>query len=170
MLIRYIEGDLLVSNETVIVHGCNAKGAFASGFAAAVRKGHPAAFEAYMASHRAGGLVLGSVVWARSGTCVIGNCITQPTFGRDGRRHVSYDALRACMRMVNAAASDGIPGSQVSDGFDRVAMPLIGADLGGGDWSVISRILEEELCDVSASVYVLPGRRPSAAELGALSL
>lgn len=165
MNLHYTEGDLIASAETVIVHGCNALGAFASGFAGVVRKNHPSAYEAYAAAHRKGGLVLGSVIWAQSGPTIIGNCITQATYGRDGKRHVSYEAIRSCMRAVNAAAIDGIPGTAAADGFERVAMPLIGADLGGGDWSVISRIIAEELTNVAATVYVLPGRRPSAAEL-----
>lgn len=165
MGLEYIEGDLLAAPEAVILHGCNALGAFGSGFAGIVRKKHPEAYEAYMDSHRNGGLVLGAVIWAACEGAVIGNCITQPTYGRDGRRHISYEALRACMRQVNLAASCGLPGTQFESGFGRVAMPLIGADLGGGDWNVISRIVAEELKDVSVAVYVLPGRKPSASQL-----
>lgn len=165
MAIRYVEGNLITAPERIIVHGCNALGAFASGFADVVRKAHPAAYRAYMSAHEGGRLLLGSVIWAESGGTVVGNCITQPTYGRDGRRHVSYDAVRSCMRQVQIAAETGIPGTAFEDGFSRVAMPLIGANLGGGDWSVISSAIAEELDGLDAVVYVLPGRRPSAAEL-----
>lgn len=169
MALRYIEGDLLASDEAVILHGCNARGAFASGFAGAVRKSLPSAYDAYMDAHRTGRLLLGSVVWAGCGGILVGNCVTQPTYGRDGRRHVDYDAVRACMRTVNLAAAEGVPGTPFEEGFRRVSMPLIGADLGGGDWDVISRIVAEELVDCEAAVYVLPGRKPSAADLALAS-
>lgn len=165
MALRYIEGNLLAGEDRLILHGCNALGAFGSGFAGVLKKEHPAAYDAYMDAHREGRLILGSVIWAESAGTAIGNCITQPTYGRDGKRHVSYEALRSCMRQVRFAADMGIPGTDFEEGFSRVAMPLIGADLGGGDWSVISRIVDEELAGLEAVVYVLPGRRPSAAEL-----
>jgi len=165
MALRYIEGNLLAGEDRLILHGCNARGAFGSGFAGVLKKRHPAAHDAYMDAHRQGRLILGSVIWAESEGMAIGNCITQPTYGRDGKRHVSYEALRSCMRQVRVAADLGVPGTDFEEGFSRVAMPLIGADLGGGDWNVISRIVEEELSGLEAVVYVLPGRRPSAAEL-----
>jgi len=160
MAVRYIEGDLFAGQETVVIHGCNAKGAFGSGFAGKVKSRYPDAAKAYYGSHRENGLVLGSVIWAGCGDRIIGNCITQPTYGRDRKRHISYDALRTCMRTVNLAASEGIPGTTAENGFGAVAMPMIGADLGGGDWKIISRIIEEELRDVEPIVYFLPGRSP----------
>jgi O-acetyl-ADP-ribose deacetylase (regulator of RNase III) len=37
----------------------------------------------------------------------------------------------------------------------HVAMPQIGAGLGGGDWTVIAAIIESELTDVQPVVYIL---------------
>lgn len=163
MLIEYIEGDLIASDEQVIVHGCNVKGGFDTGFAGVVKKRHPVAREAYMVHHRNGGLILGSVIWAFDKK-LIGNALTQPTYGR-GAQHVSYDALRSCMEAINDAAEYGVPGTPFSKGFDRVCMPLIGSDRGGGDWNVIERIIEDTLTAAKPVVYVLPGNRPSAKEL-----
>ena len=42
-------------------------------------------------------------------------------------------------------------------------MPLIGAGLGGGDWNVISAIIQSECKDVTPVVYYLPGQKPLAA-------
>lgn len=167
MKIEYIEGDLLSSPETLILHGCNAKGAFASGFAGAIRKQHPFAYQAYMNAFNNGGLFLGSIVWASSkqGNLDIANAITQPTYGRDGRRHVDYDAIRNVMETINLASEAGIPRGHAEFGYDRVAMPMIGAALGGGDWSVISSIVEACLTRVKPVVYVLPGNSPTVEQL-----
>jgi O-acetyl-ADP-ribose deacetylase (regulator of RNase III) len=37
----------------------------------------------------------------------------------------------------------------------QLAMPRIGAQLGGGRWEIIESIIETELTDVSPVVYVL---------------
>ncbi|MDW9478789.1 hypothetical protein GOB57_08730 [Sinorhizobium meliloti] len=163
MPIEYVEGDLIASAEEVIIHGCNIKGGFDTGFAGVLRKRHPAALAAYMTHHRNGGLVLGSVVWAYDGR-LIGNAMTQPTYGRTGQ-HVSYEALESCMKAIDDAARNGVPGTPFSQGFSRVSMPLIGSDRGGGDWNEIERIVECTLKSVKTVVYVLPGHRPSAAAL-----
>jgi O-acetyl-ADP-ribose deacetylase (regulator of RNase III) len=165
MTVEYIEGDLLASDEGVIVHGCNVKGGFDTGFAGVVRKRHPLAMQAYMDHHKKGGLILGSVIWAFDGR-LIGNALTQPTYGRTGQ-HVSYDAVRACMKAVRVASRYGVPGTPYANGFERVSMPLIGSQRGGGDWDVIERIVEEELKGLRTVVYVLPGAKPSAAALAA---
>jgi len=152
---QYVEGDLISANEPVIAHGCNALGAFGSGFAAAVRARLPEAYRSYQFAHRNGVLRLGTVVWGMHHGRIVAHCITQPTYGRSGL-HLSYDALRSCMRELNAAGRDGCKEADIP-GFDRIAMPLIGADRGGGDWSVISAIIAEELRDVKPVVYFLPG-------------
>lgn len=108
MRIEYVEGDLIASQEEVVIHGCNIKGGFDTGFAGVLRKRHPGAREAYMTHHRNGGLILGSVVWAYDGR-LIGNAMTQPTYGRGGQ-HVSYEAVAACMRAIDDAARHGVPG------------------------------------------------------------
>jgi len=161
MRIEYVEGDLIASGESLLAHGCNARGAFGSGFAGALRSRMPAAYDAYMDAHASGRLDLGSIVWARQGGTIVANCITQPTYGRTGT-HLDYGALRACMKSLNAAARDGIPGVGLPAGRPRVAMPTIGADRGGGDWVRIAAIIEDEITDALPVVYYLrtSGFRP----------
>jgi O-acetyl-ADP-ribose deacetylase (regulator of RNase III) len=153
MKIEYRKGNLFEGTETVIIHGCNAQGQFASGFAGAVRERHPFAYEAYTAVARSSNLVLGSIIWASEGNLSIANAITQEHYGRDGRQYVSYDAIRLAMETINLAGQDGIPFSVNRNGFDHIAMPLIGASLGGGDWNVISEIIEKACTYVKPIVY-----------------
>lgn len=155
----YSEGDIFATAADVIIHGCNARGKFGKGFAYAVREIHPEAFRAYEEAHLTTGLIPGSVVWAQAGRRIIGNCITQPTYANDGKQHISYEALRACLATVNTAARIGVPGTSAAGGFRKVWLPMIGADLGGGDWTVIARIIDEELTDVEAVVHYLPKDR-----------
>lgn len=161
MAFTYIEGDLIKSDERVLIHGCNACGKFGSGFAGALRRSHPPAARVYEDVHRRSGLLLGSVLWALDGDRLVGNAVVQPTYGRVGTgRHVSYEALDSALRTVAAAAALGVPGTPYSEGFDRVAMPLIGAGLGGGDWREIEAVATRRLAGLDVAVYVLPGRDP----------
>lgn len=155
MKIEYVKGNLFEGPETVIVHGCNAQGKFASGFAGVVRERHPFAYEAYMQTAREGKLILGSIIWASSDGLSIANAITQQFYGRDGKRYVSYEAIRDVMETINMASREGIPFSNNKRGFSRIAMPMIGSALGGGDWNVIEKIIEESLTDVQPVVYQL---------------
>jgi O-acetyl-ADP-ribose deacetylase (regulator of RNase III) len=155
MKIEYVKGNLFEGSESVVVHGCNAQGKFASGFAGVVRERHPFAYDAYMTTAKNSKLILGSIIWASEGNLSIANAITQEHYGRDGKQYVSYDAIRLVMETINLTAQDGIPFSANRNGFDRIAMPLIGASLGGGDWNVISEIIEKACTHVQPVVYYL---------------
>lgn len=160
MPITYREGDLFGAGNGVIAHGCNAKGKFGKGFALAMSKKLPSAKAQYELVHQRSGLVLGSVVWADCGETLVANCITQETYGNDGKRHVSYEAVASSMRALNTAARHGVPGTAFDSGFSTVRMPLIGADLAGGDWKVLSGIIEKELTNVSVTVHILADAKP----------
>ena len=152
MRIEYRTGDLLEATEPVIVHGCNAQGSMGAGVARAIRDRYPAAHAAYRAAYEARALKLGTIVWAECGRHRVGNAITQERFGspRGGRRFVDYDAMRSVMRAINETVEDGT----------AVAMPLIGAGLAGGSWSVIAKIVEAESTRFRPVVYLLDGIVP----------
>jgi O-acetyl-ADP-ribose deacetylase (regulator of RNase III) len=145
MKIEYIEGDLFETDIKHILHGCNAKGVMGGGVAAIVRAKFPAAYKAYIDHMNKHGLKLGEIILAEQNGKVIINAITQENFGGGRTRYVSYDAVAEVMRKVNEL------------GIQKVAMPLVGAGLAGGDWFLISKIIEKELTKVRPYVYVLPG-------------
>lgn len=73
------------------------------------------------------------------------NSYTQYHYGRnhlDGvNTPVDYDAIRLCMRKIN----------HIFKG-KKIGLPLIGAGLAGGKWSVIEAIIENELKDMDVWV------------------
>ncbi len=146
-MIKYVKGDLMKASEKIIIHGCNAMGVMGSGVAYLIRRDFPGAYKVYRDHYEAHGLRLGEVVWAKTRGKIIGNAITQGKFGRDGDRYVDYDAVRSVIRVVNQVCVNCYEHS--------VALPKIGAGLGGGDWNVISEIIEQEATDFLAVVYEL---------------
>ena len=145
MKIEYIKGDLLETEITNIIHGCNAQGVMGSGVAKAIRAKYPKAYQDYYDTYNSMGLELGDAcISTQPDGKVIYNAITQKNYGRDSSNvYVSYWAIAEVFRKVN--------GSQI----DEIAMPMIGAGLANGDWNVISAIIENTLTRVKPVVYVL---------------
>ena len=154
MKIIYKQGDLLSCEERWILHGCNAQGVMGSGVARDIRTHYPSAYEVYLAQHSKGWQKLGTVTFAMQ-NCqrFVFNGITQEFYGRDGKQYVDYKAVEDviwCMNKHAQASDDYLEGKTL-----RVAMPKIGAGLGGGDWDVISKIIEEESTNFQPVVYTL---------------
>lgn len=147
MKIEYIKGDLLSTDCKTILHGCNAQGVMGSGVAKIIRETYPKAYTVYREKYNREGLRLGDCIRVLDGNKLIVNAITQQYYGRDGSKYVSYDAIDEVMKEINAM--------HYIYGIKEIAMPQIGAGLGGGDWQVIEAIIESRLTLVQPKVYVL---------------
>lgn len=146
MKIEYKQGSLLEAPERYLVHGCNAQKKMASGIAKLIREKYPEAFDAYEKTYELQGkLDLGQAIFVNchDGKIVI-NAITQKFYGREPNTiYVSYEAIREAVRRINRFVRE------------PVAFPQIGAGLGGGDWQLISQIIEEEATNFQPIVYIL---------------
>lgn len=147
MKIEYRKGNLFETDITAIMHGCNNQGVMGSGVAAIVRQDFPDAYEKYVEWYKTGKMSLGLVQTVDTNGKVILNAITQDFYGKTGERFVSYDAVAQCMSIADAIAVDR--------GWTEIAMPQIGAGLGGGSWEVISAIIEHEMKKTKPVVYTL---------------
>lgn len=149
MKIEYIKGDLFTTDCKVIVHGCNAQGVMGSGVAKIIRDKYPKAYNEYRTEYERNvySLPIGNIIPVWTNSKMIINAITQDYYGQDGKRYVSYDAVAKSMHEVNKFC--------LGYNYKEVAMPQIGAGLGGGDWNVIAAIIESELKDVQVKVYIL---------------
>ena len=154
MKIEYTDTNLMYVDEKYIAHGVNCMGVMGAGVAKGIRMKFPKVYAEYVACcdrfKADPKALLGSILMVAEGKKVIINCFTQVGMGAD-QRHVDYDAVRACMKEINEAASersddmDSIYDQiESDDGIVRIAMPKIGAGLGGGDWAIIEKIIEEE--------------------------
>jgi len=137
---KIIYGDLikmaLEEHFDVIIHGCNSFCNMGAGIARTIRYTFPKAYDADCATKRGDKEKLGTITTAIDGHLTIVNGYTQHTYG--GGLQVDYDALRQVFKIVKERFGD-----------KRIGYPLIGAGLAGGDWKIISLIIEEELqgCD-----------------------
>lgn len=150
MKIQYIKGDLFSTEHKYILHGCNSRGVMGSGVARIVRDRYPLAYERYTI-WCSKGFRLGSSLLVDCGDKTIINAVTQQNYGKvseqqgpNPKRYVSYDAVATIFEELETL----IPNS-------TIAMPLIGCALGGGDWSVVSAIIESSCKTISSVVYQL---------------
>ena len=159
MRLIYKVGDLTKAPEYCIAHGCNAQGVMGSGVAKAIREAFPDAYRVYRSYYESQhGLQLGANCYWDNDEKLIVNMITQDRYGKDGRRYVNYEAIATCLEGVDHEGRtrtelQGKPYDQ--NPFDSVALPKIGAGLGGGDWKVIRAIIESSCKFLQPVVYVM---------------
>lgn len=151
-MIEYVKGDLFAGDHPVIAHGVNCQGVMGSGVAKLVKEKYPEVYKSYkelcdrysekswMMRPLLGGIQLVPII---NGPVVI-NCFTQNKYGSG--KQVSYDAVDSCFKDIAV---------YLEDTDEYLAIPKIGAGLGGGEWSIIEAIIKHHLKDVHVKVYEL---------------
>jgi len=137
---KTIKGDLLKlaleGRFDVIVHQCNCFHNFGAGIALQILKKFPLAFEADKRTDYGSKAKLGSISYCTiplGRGFIIVNGYSQFGCGVD-RVRTDYDSVRKVFQKVK----------QEFTGM-KIGYPLYGAGLAGGDWNVISKIIDEEL-------------------------
>jgi O-acetyl-ADP-ribose deacetylase (regulator of RNase III) len=150
---KEIKGDLIElayeGNFNAIVHGCNCFCTMGGGIAKTIKNDFPEAYAADCKTRKGDMMKLGTFTFAHAEgqpediKFDIVNAYTQYNYGTDDRK-ADYEAIRLVMRKINHFYKG-----------DRIGLPKIGAGLAGGDWTIISKIIEEELkdCDVTIVEY-----------------
>ena len=138
---KRVKGDLIAlalgGHFDVIVHGCNCFCAMGGGIARTIKDTFPEAFGADAATEEGSRDKLGTYTKATiirgEARFVVVNAYTQYHFGGGGCL-ADYDAIQSVFKKIR----QGFPGK-------RIGYPLIGAGLAGGDWEIISEIIDGAL-------------------------
>lgn len=136
---KIIKGNILETECYQIVHGCNAQGVMGSGVAKAIREAYPGAYDVYRNVYEMRGLRLGEIVTyiSEHGEHIIHNLITQYRYGKDGKRYVNYAALASGLTLIAQRSTD------LSAKYRDIAIPAIGAGLGGGNLGFIQHLVDD---------------------------
>ena len=166
---KEIHGNLITlakeGHFDIIAHGCNCYNTMGAGIAKTIKEEFPQAYDADLATRRGDVNKLGNFTKAEINLdlpspatvndmqslglvikkLTIINAYTQFHFGsnhEDGdSKPVDYDAITLCMRKINHIYAG-----------KSIGLPLIGAGLAGGEWSVIKHIIQNELKDMNVTV------------------
>lgn len=160
--IQYKVGNLITAAQSgevnVIAHGCNCMNTMKSGIAPKVAGAFPEAWRADQATRRGDRAKLGTLSEAFVGDkLLVYNLYSQYTFTgrREGKMDLDYDALGSALHMMAASLHAKCRILDMSTHDLRIGLPKIGAGLAGGDWGIISRMIEACLQDFDVTIYVL---------------
>ena len=136
---KVIYGDIVELFETgdydVLIHGANCQSTMRSGVAKALVDRWPKILEQDKVYTKCPKLGKYSLAIEEEGWIV--NAYTQEYYGYDGKRYVSYDAIDEVFKLL----AHDLPENY------RIIYPMIGSKRGGGEWSIISSIINHHLKD-----------------------
>lgn len=140
----------------ILVHQVNCKGVMGGGVALALRNRYPEVFQSYAnmveRSKDCNSLLLGKIDIVQiedNPELVVVNLFGQNRYSRNGRM-TEYGAVRSGFSKLNSVIENS--NSFPLAGRDIHIPFLMGCGLGGGDWEIYRRIVQEELegCRVTA--------------------
>lgn len=165
-IVKYVKGDLLEAKEPFIAHGVNCLGAMGAGVAHAIAKKWPSSELKYREWCWKVGKdkLLGTSLATHEADSrkVLFHIFTQTDVSRT-ERVLDYGALARgfselnntlkVMREFDEHMEKEATGEDVKIPTPNVAIPRIGAGLGGGAWPIIEEIINGCTPDINIIVY-----------------
>lgn len=153
-MIKYVKGNLLDAfangDVNIIAHQCNCFNTMASGIAPQIARRWPTVREADDATLPGDKSKLGTFTnaWIEDG--VVFNLYGQFYYGRSKTGDTDYVALGTALN----AMRKWIDNHYIAD-IPLIGFPKIGCGLGGGDWLVVSAMIEVVFDGMSVVIYEL---------------
>lgn len=153
--ICYRKGDAtnpVESGKIGIFHIVNSLGGWGSGFVIPLGQKYPQSKKDYLNWYNTGQkqqipFMLGEVFTTTvSNDLYIFNILAQKAFGFKNIPPIRYEALRECLIKINDFAKNNL---------DYIIGPRIGAKRSGGDWKIISKMIEKYV-EIPVVIYDLP--------------
>jgi O-acetyl-ADP-ribose deacetylase (regulator of RNase III) len=148
-MIRYVEGDILLSDAEAIAHGVAPNDHFDHGLAHALRERWPSMAKDFRhwahVNHPSPGEAW---TWSGAGGVRIVNLLTQ-----DGRIEHGARPEKATGHNVNNALKSLVKIAK-KQGFKSVALPRLACGVGGLDWADVKPLVEKHLGDAGLDVFV----------------
>lgn len=151
--------DIFTTHLNAIAHGVNCQGVMGAGIALEVKRRYPEAYSGYVRYLNRYDPIQYTAVGTMHPYPVPGtnlhilNCFTQvDTAKQRGEVAISYQAIFTSFSVAGLYCKE--------NGIKELAIPQVGAGLGGGNWKVIYQLIANALAlyGVTPIVYVLPRR------------
>lgn len=148
-MIKHVKGNVFDSDSDVFLHQVNCQGVMGSGVAKQVRSLYPWVYGTYKqlcdnVADKKNLLGVIQPVYIDESRVVV-NLFAQERFGYDGSCYTNYHSLRTCLEKVCVRFRG-----------KKIAIPYrMGCHRGGGDWNVVSKMIQEvfQECDVTLYEY-----------------
>lgn len=132
MTVKFLQGDIFATEADAYAHGCNCVGAMGAGVAVEFKKRWPDMYRTYRRLCKDGDFKMGGI-YVYGQDPVIFNLGTQPST----RQGATLTAIRESVGKMIAMVEAHLPG------VATIAIPAIGAGLGGLDWQDVKQVLIE---------------------------
>jgi O-acetyl-ADP-ribose deacetylase (regulator of RNase III) len=163
-MVVYKKGNLLESNCDIICHQVNCKRAMGNGIAGQIRQKWPKVYEDYCYNIdymyennfvKQSSDLLGMISWTElEGNKYVMNFFSQDEYYPRDRCHTDYEAFTKCCK----ALKDFITEYNLDKSNTIIGFPYkIGCGLAGGNWDVVSAIIEREFEGYEVEIYVYEG-------------
>lgn len=152
-----VQGDIFSTHLNAIAHGVNCKGVMGAGIALEVKRRYPEAYNGYVRYLNRYDPIQYTAIGTMHPYPVPGtnlhilNCFTQvDTAKQRGEVAISYQAIFTSFSVAGLYCKE--------NGIKELAIPQVGAGLGGGNWKIIFQLIANALVmyGVTPIVYVLP--------------
>lgn len=155
-MLHYKVGNLLDAPQICIAHQVNCQGVMGSGVAKAIKEKYPKVYEHYkgLCDIKTSKELLGTSqeVYCKIGERTVINLFGQQFYGYDGCCYTSYVALTTAL---DGAFKLVVSENRNYDNPLEIAVPYkMGCDRGGGDWKIVSEILDELSYKHGVDVYI----------------
>lgn len=148
---KIINGDIfkIIDQFDVLIHGCNCFNVMSKGFAKSIKELYPIAYQRDCFTQKGDYNKLGWFTFVKTPNHINGKSITiinaYTQYQYWGKKELAdVFAIRECFRKIKIQFSGS-----------RFVYPKIGAGLAGGDWEVISKIIDTELFNEDTTLVVL---------------
>jgi O-acetyl-ADP-ribose deacetylase (regulator of RNase III) len=143
-MLKYVKGDLIKDskNYELIGHQCNCFWSFGAGIAPQIKLAFPEAYQKDLKTPYGSEEKLGTISYTEETNPIVVNMYGQFKYTRT-EVDTNYDALKNCFKLVKEKFSG-----------KKMAFPLIGAGLAGGDWNIIFEIIEDQLKEEDVTIIV----------------
>ncbi|MEK3915935.1 macro domain-containing protein [Paenibacillus sp. FSL H7-0331] len=149
MTVRIIKKDILRASENIIAHQVNCQAVMSSGVAKQIKQLYPKVYTEYLQfCLQNKESLLGKIQLVEIGRGTnkyVANLFGQQDFGGDGKKYTNDDALRNALNELCKFAQTN---------HYSIALPYrIGCDRGGGDWNVVSKMINDIFKDEEVTLY-----------------
>ena len=150
-MIKQVVGNTMDAKEGIICHQVNTRAVMGGGLALQIKNKYPNTYKRYVSfcSRYMSSELLGKVLFTQENK-LIANIFGQNDYGCN-KQQTDYKALEEGLNSVKCVAS----GEDNPLYTYSVAIPYgIGCGLGGGDWNIVYKIIEEIFNDVDFDVVI----------------
>lgn len=154
-MLHEVEGDILLSGAQAIAHGVAANDPMDQGLAQALHRDYPAMHKDFHHwCHQQHPKPGSAWIWSGTGGARIINLITQ-----DGGYDRGSKPGKASIKSVNHALR-ALKKLVAKEGLSSVALPRLATGVGGLDWSDVRPLIDNQLADLDAEVFIYHYYRP----------